>query len=69
MNEITHACGYEHPSQYRMDDIKLSMGDNNLTLNLNEILGYEKEVIEMEGIAQMKACDHLGSPPSKDFLN
>ncbi|NND94222.1 MAG: FMN-binding glutamate synthase family protein [Flavobacteriales bacterium] len=69
LNEISHACGYEHPCQFTMDDIKLSMGDNNLTLTLNEIFNYEKEKVEMIGIGNMMDCDHLGSAPSKEFLN
>jgi hypothetical protein len=69
LNEISHACGYEHPSQFTMDDIKLSMGDNNLTLTLNEIFNYEKEPVAMEGIEQMKLCDHIGATPSKNFVN
>jgi glutamate synthase domain-containing protein 2 len=63
--EITHACGYEHPSQFGMDDIKLSMGDNNLTLTLEEIFSYNKDKVEMEGIQEWRECQYLGAPPTK----
>ncbi len=62
--EITHACGYEHPSQFTMDDIKLSMGDNNLTLTLNEIFAYEKDEVPMPGLRDFMDCQYLGAPPS-----
>lgn len=63
--EITHACGYEHPSQFTMDDIKLSMGDNNLTLTLEEIFAYEKDKVEMTSIQEFKECEYLGTAPTK----
>ncbi len=44
INEITHACGYEHPSQIKMEDIDVSMGDNNQTVSLNNVYDYEKTV-------------------------
>ncbi len=62
--EITHACGYEHPGSFTMDDIKLSMGDNNLTLTLEEIFNYRKDKLELEEISEMLKCDYLGSAPS-----
>jgi glutamate synthase domain-containing protein 2 len=64
LNEISHAAGYEHPCQFTMDDIKLSMGDNNLTLTLNEIFNYEKDEIRMDGMSTLMACDYLGARPS-----
>lgn len=52
INEITHACGYEHPSQIRMEDIDVSMGDNNRTISLKEIYGYEKNHAAFAGFLQ-----------------
>ncbi len=45
--EITHACGYEHPCQFNMDDIDISMGDNNHTAPLRIAYGYQKDAVEM----------------------
>lgn len=45
--EITHACGYWHPSEFNMDDIDISMGDNNLTAPLRLAYGYEKDPVHM----------------------
>jgi glutamate synthase domain-containing protein 2 len=36
---VTHACGYEHPSQFKMSDIELSAGPT-LFKTLEEIHGY-----------------------------
>ncbi|AWV96686.1 FMN-binding glutamate synthase family protein [Arcticibacterium luteifluviistationis] len=45
--EITHACGYEHPSQFNMDDIDVSMGDNAHTAPLRLAYGYQKDEVVM----------------------
>ena len=42
MLEITHACGYEHPCQLKMEDVELSAGGQELTKTLKENYGYEK---------------------------
>lgn len=47
--EISHACGYEHPSQFSMTDIDVSMGDNNRTISLKEAYGYEKTQVMYKG--------------------
>jgi glutamate synthase domain-containing protein 2 len=44
--EISHACGYEHPSQFTMEDIEISMGDNNRTISLSTAYGYQKTIVE-----------------------
>lgn len=41
--EITHACGYEHPSQFTMDDIEVSMGNHAQTATLRAVYGYQKK--------------------------
>jgi len=38
---VTHACGYEHPSQFTMRDIEVSTGVNQFT-TLEELHGYGK---------------------------
>ncbi|UBM58442.1 FMN-binding glutamate synthase family protein [Marinilongibacter aquaticus] len=45
--EITHACGYAHPSQFNMDDIDISMGDNNHTASLRVAYGYQKDEVKV----------------------
>lgn len=59
--EITHACGYEHPTQMQMEDIELSMGDNNFTLPLRDCYGYQKVPVQFENMQLLKDCPHLGN--------
>lgn len=47
--EISHACGYEHPSQFTMEDINISMGDNNRTIPLSQAYGYQKTPVAFGG--------------------
>ncbi|MBX9851359.1 MAG: FMN-binding glutamate synthase family protein [Cytophagaceae bacterium] len=58
--EITHACGYEHPCQMTMEDVDVSMGDNNLTMTLKDTYKYEKTPVKFEGVQALKDCQHLG---------
>ncbi len=44
--EITHACGYDHPCEFNMDDLDISMGDNNHTASLRLAYGYQKDEVE-----------------------
>jgi glutamate synthase domain-containing protein 2 len=46
--EISHACGYEHPCEFTMEDIDISMGDNNHTTPLSKAYGYHKDVVLMD---------------------
>lgn len=57
---ITHACGYEHPCQMTMNDVDVSMGDNNFTKTLRDTYGYDKEPVSFEGVQTLKDCPHLG---------
>ncbi len=59
--DITHACGYEHPSQMNMTDVDMGMGDNHFTHKLKDTYGYEKIPVPFEGMAALKACPHLGN--------
>jgi glutamate synthase domain-containing protein 2 len=47
--ELSHACGYEHPSQFTMEDIEISMGDNNRTVPLSQAYGYQKTEVYFGG--------------------
>jgi glutamate synthase domain-containing protein 2 len=63
--EITHACGYEHPSQLTMFDIDVSMGDNNLTQSLKDTYNYEKSIVPFVSMNKIKECPHLGGLATK----
>lgn len=67
--EITHACGYEHPCQLTMEDIDLSMGDNNYTHSIRNVYGYEKTPVKFENMESLKNCEHLGGNYSKHSKN
>ncbi len=58
--EIAIACGYEHPCQFTMEDVDVAMGDNNQTRSLGVVYGYEKEIVNYEGINQLLGCQYLG---------
>ena len=66
--EISHACGYEHPSQMTMEDIELSMGDNNRTMSLCKTMGYHKNPIKYEGLEKIIKCPHLGGQNARNRL-
>jgi glutamate synthase domain-containing protein 2 len=61
ITEITHAAGYEHPCQFGMNDVDLSMGDNNTTRSLAQTYGYYKVPVNYIGIDSLLNCPHLGS--------
>ena len=65
MLEITHACGYEHPSQMTMIDVDVSMGDNNLTKKLSDIYGYQKVPVAFNGMQSLLDCQYLGGLGNK----
>lgn len=44
--EITHACGYEHPSQLTMTDVEIYSADKNSTVDLADAYGYTKEIVK-----------------------
>jgi glutamate synthase domain-containing protein 2 len=67
--EITHACGYEHPCQMTMDDIELSMGDNNRTMTLSKAYGYHKTPIAYENFNELIDCPHLGGANARNRLS
>jgi glutamate synthase domain-containing protein 2 len=58
--EITHAAGYEHPCQFGMDDVDISMGDHNRTITLAENYGYLKTIVPYPGFKPLLECPHLG---------
>ena len=64
--EISHACGYEHPSQMTMEDIELSMGDNNRTSTLAKAYGYYKTSIPYSGLEELFSCPYLGGEKARN---
>ena len=67
--EITHACGYEHPCQFSMDDINISKGDNNQTTSLASTYGYHKVSVEFSGCKELEKCEYLGGTYHKDVVD
>lgn len=62
--DISHACGYEHPCQFAMKDVDLSMGDNNYTKSMVDIFGYEKKAVVFKGMQELVNCEYLGEKKS-----
>ena len=58
--ELAMAVGHEHPCQFNMEDIEISMGDANYTKTLADCFGYTKEHVPFIGTAAIKECPHLG---------
>ncbi len=59
--DITHAAGYEHPSQFTMDDVDISLGDKNLTRTLADTYLYHKEKVDFDSMQVLKECEYLGT--------
>jgi hypothetical protein len=57
---MTHACGYEHPSQMKMSDIDISCGDNNRVITLEKAYSYTKEPVPFETMEALLNCEFLG---------
>ncbi|MEO1052933.1 MAG: FMN-binding glutamate synthase family protein [Bacteroidota bacterium] len=58
--EITHSCGYEHPCELTMNDVDVSMGDNNYTKPISQTYGYEKVQVPFKSMYDLKSCVYLG---------
>ncbi|MCF4101229.1 FMN-binding glutamate synthase family protein [Gillisia sp. M10.2A] len=58
--EITHACGYEHPAQFAMDDVDINLSDKNITKTLASTFGYIKTKVPFTSVEDIKNCPHLG---------
>ncbi len=57
--EITHAAGYEHPSQFTTNDIEISIGENK-TVTLGNHYGYQKTIVPFIGIEGLINSPFLG---------
>jgi hypothetical protein len=51
-----------------MEDIELSMGDNNRTMSLSKTMGYHKNPIKYEGLEKIIKCPHLGGQNARNRL-
>lgn len=60
--EITHASGYEHPCQFHMSDVETTTDDHNQIRTLKDTYGYDKEIVDFDGMASIQACQHLKMP-------
>jgi glutamate synthase domain-containing protein 2 len=58
--EITHASGYEHPCEFNMDDVDVSIGDKNLTQTLSHTYMYNKQPVAFSGMETLQNCEYLG---------
>lgn len=58
--EITHAAGYEHPSQFTMDDVQVNVDDNDLNKSLASTYGYNKAKVPFTSVQDLKDCSYLG---------
>ncbi|UAB74838.1 FMN-binding glutamate synthase family protein [Mesoflavibacter sp. SCSIO 43206] len=58
--EITHAAGYEHPCQFKMNDVEVNVDDHNLSKELDSTYKYHKVEVPFNGIQSLKDCPHLG---------
>ncbi len=45
--DITHAAGYEHPSEFMMNDVAMNTGDASMRKSLADLFGYEKTKLEV----------------------
>ncbi len=58
--EITHACGYEHPCQFTMDDVEINLGDRFIAKTLAETFTYNKTKVPFDSVATLVGCPNLG---------
>ncbi len=58
--EITHATGYEHPCQFKMDDIDVNVDDHYLSKELNKTYMYNKTTVPFNSMQELKDCSYLG---------
>lgn len=58
--EVTHAAGYEHPSQFNMDDIQVNIDGSSLNSTLKNIYHYDKTPVDFKGMQDLYDCVYLG---------
>lgn len=63
--EITHACGYEHPCQFKMNDIEINLGDRFIAKSLEHTFLYQKTEVPFTSTQNLVKCATLGGAYSK----
>ncbi|WP_121666627.1 FMN-binding glutamate synthase family protein [Mesonia aquimarina] len=58
--EVTHACGYEHPCQFTMDDVQVNLSDQDFTKTLAASYEYHKVEVPFEDMLTLQKCKYLG---------
>jgi glutamate synthase domain-containing protein 2 len=58
--EITHAAGYEHPCQFKMNDIDVNVDDHYLSKELDKAYLYKKTPVPFNSMQTLKDCIYLG---------
>lgn len=64
--EITHACAYEHPCQYTMDDVDINLSDKNITKTLSTTFGCSKTKVPFTSVRELISSPYLGGTFSKE---
>lgn len=64
--EITYASGYEHPCQYKMDDVDINSSDKNLTKTLAQTFFYHKAKVPFESTQTLYESEYLGAEYRKE---
>ena len=63
--EITHACGYEHPCQFTMDDVEMNLGDRFIAQSLAATFRYHKTKVPFDTVETLAGCPNLGGSYQK----
>lgn len=63
--EMTHACGYEHPCQFTMDDVEINLGDRYIAKSLAQTFVYNKTEVPFNSTKTLVGCANLGGSYSK----
>ncbi len=64
--EMTYACGYEHPCQFKMEDVRINTSDKSLTRTLAQTFFYHKAEVPFESTETLYESDYLGAEYRKE---
>lgn len=64
--EMTYASGYEHPCQFKMEDVRINTSDKSLTKTLAQTFFYHKAEVPFESTDTLYVSDYLGAEYRKD---
>jgi glutamate synthase domain-containing protein 2 len=57
---LSQASGYEHPSQYKMNDVETTTNDQNQIRTMDETYGYQKTEVYFNSMNDLAKCPYLG---------